>query len=82
MTSVVRPAKIKISLRIRAVRSESLLGAFWIAKGTRDNENSDKTAPWANRSKGSFSHVGLILECIGPSANLLPDARIPSQERL
>ena len=27
----VRPAKIQISLRIRAVRSEYSLGAFWIA---------------------------------------------------
>ena len=29
----VRPAKIQISLRIRAVWSESPLGAFLIAKG-------------------------------------------------
>ena len=28
----VRPAKIKITLRLSAVRSESSLGAFWIAK--------------------------------------------------
>ena len=28
----MRPAKIQISLRIRAVWSESSLGAFWIAK--------------------------------------------------
>ena len=28
----VHPAKIQISLRIRAVWSESSLGAFWIAK--------------------------------------------------
>ena len=32
MFGYVRPAKIQISLCIRAVRSESSLGAFWIAK--------------------------------------------------
>ena len=31
----VRPAKIEISLCIRAVLSESLLGAFWIAKDAK-----------------------------------------------
>ena len=31
----VRPAKIQISLRIRAVWSESSLGVFWIAKDAR-----------------------------------------------
>ena len=40
----VRPAKIPISLRIRAVRSESSLGIFWIAKDAKilhaDNEDS------------------------------------------
>ena len=30
----VRPAKIQISLRIRAVCSETFLGKFWIAKST------------------------------------------------
>ena len=44
----VRPAKIQISLRIRAGWSESSLGAFWIAKGAQflhaDNEDSDQTA--------------------------------------
>ena len=44
----VRPAKSQISLRIRAVWSESSLGAFWIAKDARflhaDNEDSDQTA--------------------------------------
>ena len=40
----MRPAKIQISLRIRAVWSESSLGAFWIAKdaissyGLRDSD--------------------------------------------
>ena len=44
----VRPAKIQISLRIRAVWSESSLGAFWLAKDGKflhaDNEDSDQTA--------------------------------------
>ena len=44
-----RPAKIQISLRIRAVWSESSLGAFRIAKDAKfvhaDNESSDQTAP-------------------------------------
>ena len=39
----VRPAKIQKSLRIRAVWSESLLGAVWIAKAVKflhaDNED-------------------------------------------
>ena len=54
----VRPAKIQISLRIRAVWSESSLGAFWIAKDAEflqtDNEDSDRTA---HMSEGMFSHV-------------------------
>ena len=44
----VRPVKIQISLRIRAVWSESSLNAFWIAKDAKflyaDNEDSDQTA--------------------------------------
>ena len=46
----VRPVKIPISLRCRAVWSESSLGAFWIAKILdanilhADNEDSDQTA--------------------------------------
>ena len=43
-----RPVKIQISLCIRAVWSESSLGALWIAKNTNflhaDNEDSDQTA--------------------------------------
>ena len=31
----VGPAKIQISLRIRSISSESLLGAFWIAKDAK-----------------------------------------------
>ena len=44
----VRPAMIQISLRIRAVWSESSPAAFWIAKDAKflhwDNEDSDQTA--------------------------------------
>ena len=44
----VRLAKIQISLRVRAVWSESSLGAFWIAKDARfdheDNIYSDQSA--------------------------------------
>ena len=44
----VRPVKIQIRLRIRAVGSESSLGAFWIGKDAKflhaDNEDSDQTA--------------------------------------
>ena len=44
----VRPARIQISLRIRAVKLESSLGAFWIAKCSKcllaDNEDSNQTA--------------------------------------
>ena len=49
----VRPGKIQISLRIRAVWSESSLRAFWIAKYAKclraDDEDSDQTAQmgWA-----------------------------------
>ena len=43
----MRPAKIQISLRIRAVSSEYLQGIFWIDKDARvfhaDNEDSDQT---------------------------------------
>ena len=39
---------IRISLRIRAVRPESLAGSFWIAKDSKflhaDNEDSDADA--------------------------------------
>ena len=44
----VLPVKIQISLRVRAVWSESSFGAFWIAKDAKflhaDNEDSDQTA--------------------------------------
>ena len=62
---IVRPAKIQISLRIRAVWSESSQSAFWIAKDRKflhaDNEDSDQTT-WMRRliwvlQEGTFSHV-------------------------
>ena len=44
----VRPAKVKISLRIRALCPESSLGIFRIAKDAKflhaDNEDSNRTA--------------------------------------
>ena len=44
----IRLAKTQISMRIRAVRSESSLGAFWIAKDVKflhaDNEDADQIA--------------------------------------
>ena len=66
----VHPAKIQISLRIRAVWSESSLGAFWIAKDAEflhaDNVDSHQIARmhsliWVfdgpRMSKGMLSHV-------------------------
>ena len=48
----VHPVKIQISLRIRAVWSESSLGVFWITKDAEshhaDNEYYDQTA-WKRR---------------------------------
>ena len=64
----MRPAKIQISLRVRAVWSESSLGAFWITKDAKflhaGNEGSDQTARmrrliWvfvARPSEGMFLH--------------------------
>ena len=44
---IVRPAKIQISLGIRPVWSEALMGAQWVAKDQSiphvDNEDSDQT---------------------------------------
>ena len=63
----VRPAKIQISLRIRAVWSEFSLGAFRTASDTKifrvDSVNSNQTAQsdlslrWAHMSDGSFSEL-------------------------
>ena len=55
----VRPAKIQISLRIRAGWSESSQGAFWIAKDAKslhaDNEDSDHIA---RKSRLIWVYVG------------------------
>ena len=73
----VRPAKIQIRLRIRAVWSESSLGAFWIAEDAKflhaDNEGSDQNADAQGESslrfvhmcKGTFSHVSAHLIHLG-----------------
>ena len=66
----VRPAKIQISLRIRAVWSKSSLDAFGIAKNAKfihaDNKDTDKTV-WMRRliwafvggmSESTFTQVG------------------------
>ena len=65
----MRPAKIQTSLRIRAVWSESSLGAFWIAKTTKflhaDNEDwsdyTDLNLRWLHMSEGRFSVVAVRL---------------------
>ena len=57
-------SKIQISLRIRTDRSESLQGAYWIAKDAMflhlDNEDSDQTALMrrlmAHVSESTVSH--------------------------
>ena len=58
----VRPAKIQISLRIRADWSESSLGAFWIAMDAKflhaDNEDSDQTAWNRTCQKVHFPRCG------------------------
>ena len=50
----VRPAKIQISLHIRAGWSESSLDALWVSKGAMflhaDNEDSDQTARMRRQS--------------------------------
>ena len=65
----VRPVKIHISLHIRAVWSESSLGAFWIANDAKflhaDNEDwsdcadvqADLSLHWAHMSEATYSHV-------------------------
>ena len=69
----VRPAKIQISLRIRAVWSKSSLGAFWIAKDAKllhaDHEDTDPSVRmrrliWVfvgRTSKGTFSDVAAYI---------------------
>ena len=61
----VRPAKIQISLYIRSVGSESLLGAFWIAKGAVSSCRQRRlwsdwagfSLFWMHMSDGTVSHV-------------------------
>ena len=50
----VRPAKIQISLRIRAVWSTSSLGAFWIANDATFLHASTKTQFRLRRCAGRF----------------------------
>ena len=72
----VHQAKIQISLRIRAIWSESSLNVFWIAIGARflhvDNEASGQTARmrrliWVfvgRTAEGTFSHVDHVVFCV------------------
>ena len=55
----VRTAKIQISLRIRAVWSESSLSAFWIAKHAKqvDNENYNQTARMRGLTRVLFGRI-------------------------
>ena len=57
----IHPAESQISLRIRAVWSESSLGAFRIDENAKtlhaDNEDSVLSLRWAHTSKAKFSHV-------------------------
>ena len=65
----MRPAKIQISLRIRAGWSESSLGAFLLAMDAKfpyaDNEDwsdcanaqADLSLRWVHMWEGTFSHV-------------------------
>ena len=60
-------------MRIRAVRSESSLGAFWIAKDAKfhhvDNEDRrdcadaqpDLSLRWAHMPEGTFYHVAALI---------------------
>ena len=63
---LVRPAKIQISLRIRAIWSESPLGILLNSQGCSCfhaiNENSDQTAPDLQAmSEGTFSDVAAYI---------------------
>ena len=64
----VHPAEIPISLHIRAVWSEFLFGAFWIANESMflrvDNEDSDQTDlrfRWMHMSEGTLAHIAAQL---------------------
>ena len=59
----VRPAKILIRLRIRAVWSESSLGAFWIAKDAKFLHTIDKDSDQiAQMSRLIWVFVGRIYQ--------------------
>ena len=56
----VRPAKVPVSLCIRAVCKESSLGAFWIAKDAKflhADAQADLSLRWAHREDGAFSEL-------------------------
>ena len=67
----VRPAKIQISLRIRAVWSESSPGAFWyVATDAKflhaDNDDSDQTTRmhrWLESSMGAHVRSYVLSWC-------------------
>ena len=79
----MHPAKIQISLRIRAVWSEYSLGAFWIAKDTNfilaDNEDSGLRLRWSHILRGMFSHVAAQIIIGGWSGNWSLLINLPSQ---
>ena len=72
----VRPAKIQIRLRIRAVWSESSLGALWIDKGATflqagnghwsdyADAQADLSLCWAHMSEGTVSDVAVHMSVI------------------
>ena len=82
----VRTAKMRISLCIRAVRTKSSTGAFWIAKDAEflhtNNEDSNQPAHMhrlicaslgAHVRRYSFSHCGAVLrDCTLRSLCALP----------
>ena len=53
----MRPAEIQISLRIRAVWSESSLGAIWIAKDKILWGQQKLWSDWAHMSDSALSHT-------------------------
>ena len=63
----VHPTKIKISLRIRAVWSESPQGVFWIAKFVHADNEDSKVNP---RYTDTRSTTKLLIMTIWLSRNL------------
>ena len=65
----VLPTKIQISLRIRAVWSESSLSAFWIVKDAKflHADNKDWSESGYEGSSQSAFYVNLYRGVIGPS---------------